>query len=196
MIALVYSPRVKHLGDKNAALEINHPKELERAALTLIKEVVLERKAAKKKNPYCVPMISRFEPAEGEAPEVRFFNFMFENIDGVKLADKSYPGALSQAEASFNGKWRLASDDEEKAEYDRQARAKVDAAISVVQLHEALNQSRASGSEAYKKAAIIIDENNKSAALQAENDLLRAQLAAKNSANTTGVTAPATVKKN
>lgn len=166
----LWDPRVVDMNDMNKAIDIMSWKTVIRAALTLIKEVVKERKS-KGKDPFCVPIIKR-QTKDGK-PEVRFVNFAYgDPIDGERVCDeKGYPGALGQAESLFYGVWRLATDEEEEAEYVRQKRSQLDAAVQKIQTHAAVSQATAASSEAYKQAVGVVNAANLAATKTVEKPI-------------------------
>ncbi len=167
----------------NKAIQVKSYKTLERAALTLIKDVTKKRKADGR-DPFCVPVMRR--TTKDGKPDIRFLNFAYKDlIDGERISEdgRGYPGALGQAEECFSGIWRLASYEEEDAEYLRQKRQQVDAAVLNIQTHSMVSQATAASSEAYRKSVNVLREANlqnvseTGSVVDSEKESMKAQLA-------------------
>lgn len=115
---LVFDPR-KHTTEMADATNIENFKQLAGMAGRLIEEVVAARKTAGRADPYSCPVVHR------QTKEVRFFNF-----------NPKYQGRLDHAECCFKGQWRLATLEEEDAEYERQGASKTSAAYERLKLQE------------------------------------------------------------
>lgn len=102
METLVFNPTAKE-ADVSSADIVRSWKEVERKAETLQRDLIAKRREAKAKNPECVPVVHR------RTGEVRFFNLA-----------PNYQGSLQLAESLLTSQWRLATPEEEAAEFKRQ----------------------------------------------------------------------------
>lgn len=116
---IIFDPTQKDTEMKNAT-QVSDQKALGKKMFAFAIETVSARRARGCKDPEQVPVYHRL------SDEVRWFNF-----------SPKYQGMLNHAEACWTGSWRLATDDEERVELLRMARAKLGVAREKLAVDEA-----------------------------------------------------------